>query len=252
MIVVDRLSVSLGGRPVVNNVSFALDPGRVVAIIGPNGAGKTSLIRALAGLIPLQSGTILIDGHAIGNMPAADRARRIGYLPQDGEPAWNVTAFELAALGRLPHRSRLAAPSATDDDAVFAALSATDTSRFAARTIRTLSGGERARVKMARVLAGEPDWILADEPLANLDPPHQRDMLALLRIAAESGKGAVAVLHQLDAAATANDVLILKSGELIAFGRAREVLTPANLDAAFGMTFDIIDHEGRIAILPSA
>lgn len=252
MIVVDRLTVSLGGHAVVSNVSFTLAPGRLIAIVGPNGAGKTSLIRALAGLIPSQAGMILIDGQPIGSMPPVERARRIGYLPQDGEPAWNVSAFELAALGRLPHRSRFSAPSADDDEAVFAALSETDTARFAARTIRTLSGGEKARVKMARVLAGDPDWILADEPLANLDPPHQRDMLGLLRAAVELGKGAVAVLHQLDSAAIADDVLIMKGGELIAFGPARDVLTPARLETAFGMAFDIIDYEGRIAILPGA
>ena len=250
MIAVDRLTLALGGQTVLNDVSLTLRPGRLTAIIGPNGAGKTSLIRALAGLIVPQSGTITIHGIPVAELSPVARARWIGYLPQDGEPAWNVTALELVALGRLPHRSRFAGPSPEDDEAVFAALVATDTARFAKRTIGTLSGGEKARVKMARVLAGDPDWILADEPIANLDPPHQRDMLGLLRAAAAKGKGAVAVLHQLDAATTADDVVILKSGKLIASGPARDVLTAENLEAAFGMAFDIIGHEGRIAILP--
>ena len=252
MISVERLTLSLGGRTVVHDLSFTLASGRVVAIIGPNGAGKTSLIRAMAGLIPLQSGRILINDQPIDEIPQAERARRIGYLPQDGEPAWNVSAFELASLGRLPHRGRFSTASAEDDNAVFAALAATDTSRFAGRPIGTLSGGERARVKMARVLAGDPDWILADEPLANLDPSHQRDMLALLRSAAKTGKGAVAVLHQLDAATRSDDVLILKEGALIGFGPARDVLTPDHLETAFGMRFEVIEQAGRIIILPGA
>lgn len=249
MISVDRLTLTLGGRTVLSDVSVAFARGRVTAIIGPNGAGKTSLIRALTGLLP---GPVHLDGQPLADLSPGERARRIGYLPQDGEPAWNVTARELVALGRLPHRGRLAAPSAADADAVSAALAATNTTQFADRTIDTLSGGERARVKMARVLAGDPDWILADEPLANLDPPHQRDMLALLRAAATNGKAAIAVVHQLDAATLADDVLILKGGKIIAFGPARDVMTPANFEAAFGMAFDVIDHQGRIAILPRA
>lgn len=249
MIAVDRLTLALGGRTVLDDISLALERGRVTAIIGPNGAGKTSLIRTLAGLLP---GPVQLDGQPLAALSPVERARRIGYLPQDGEPAWNVTARELVALGRLPHRSRLAAPSAADADAISAALAATDTTQFADRTIDTLSGGEKARVKMARVLAGDADWILADEPLANLDPPHQRDMLALHRAAAKAGKGAVAVLHQLDATALADDVLILKSGTMIAFGPVRDVVTPTNLEIAFGMAFDVIAHQGRTAILPRA
>jgi len=249
MIGVDRLTMTLGGRKVLNDVSVTFGRGRVTAIIGPNGAGKTSLIRSLTGLLP---GPVHLDGQPLAALSPVERARRISYLPQDGEPAWNVTARELVALGRLPHRGRLAAPSAADAEAIASALAATDTTQFADRTIDTLSGGERARVKMARVLAGDPDWILADEPLANLDPPHQRDMLALLRAATRAGKGAVAILHQLDAAALADDVLILKNGSRIAFGPVREVMTPANLEIAFGMAFDVIAHQGRIAILTRA
>jgi iron complex transport system ATP-binding protein len=249
MIGADRLTLRLGGRTVLDDINFALECGRMTAIIGPNGAGKTSLIRALAGLLP---GPVQLDGQPLAALSLVERARRIGYLPQDGEPAWNVTARELVALGRLPHRSRLAAPSTADAEAISAAIAATDTMQFADRTIDTLSGGERARVKMARVLAGEPDWILVDEPLANLDPPHQRDFLALLRAAAANGKGIVAVLHQLDAAALADDVLILKEGRIVAFGPARDVVTPSNLETAFEMAFDVIAHHERIAILPRA
>lgn len=252
MIAVHDLSLTLGGFKALRAVTAAFQRGHVTAVIGANGAGKTSLIRALAGLTRLQSGQIEIDGVTLESMSHADRAKMIGYLPQDGEPAWNVSAEELVSLGRLPHRSRLALPSAQDEDAIEEAMIATDTLVFAARTVDTLSGGERARVKMARVLAGDPQWIVADEPLANLDPPHQRDMLALFRAAAAEGKGVITVLHQLDAASLADDLLILRSGEVVAQGPVREVLTNANLKAAFGMEFDIVEHASRLAIIARA
>jgi iron complex transport system ATP-binding protein len=246
------VSLTLGGRKVLHGIDVAFERGRVTAVIGANGAGKTSLIRALAGLVSPRSGSIQIDGRSLDGLKPWERARAIGYLPQDGEPAWNVAAIELVSLGRLPHRSRLALPSAKDTEAIGKAMIATDTAGFATRTIDTLSGGERARVKMARVLAGDPEWILADEPLANLDPPHQRDMLALFRAAAAAGKGVIAVLHQLDAASTADDMLILRSGRVVAHGPVGDVLTADNLEAAFGMPFDIVEHAGRLAILARA
>lgn len=251
MIAVDHLTLELGGTTVLEDLSMAIVPGRVTAVIGANGAGKTSLVRALAGLISPASGTITIDGTPVDTLSPIERARIIGYLPQDGEPAWNVTARELVSLGRIPYRGRFAAPSIADRNAIETALEATDTLRFADHTMDTLSGGEKARVKMARVLAGEPQWILADEPLANLDPPHQRDALSLFRAAAKGGKGVIAILHQLDAAALADDVLILRAGKLVAFGEARDVLTAENLESAFGMAFEVIDHHGRIAVLPA-
>lgn len=250
MIGANRLTLRLGDTVVLDDVSLELVPGRMTAIIGANGAGKTSLLRSLAGLVCPESGGVSLDGVAIQSLSPRERARAIGYLPQDGDPAWNITARELVGLGRLPYRNRLSAPSQADQASIETALHATDTARFADRMLSTLSGGEKARVKMARVLAGEPRWILADEPLANLDPLHQRDALDLFGKARAAGTGVVTALHQLDAAATADDVAILKAGKLVAFGPARTVLTAENLGNAFDMTFDVIDHNGRLVILP--
>lgn len=250
MIRLDALSVDLGKRRVLRDISLNLARGRVTAILGPNGAGKTSLLRAVAGLLP-SAGAVSLDGHAVTTLPLAERARRIGYLPQNGQPAWAITVHDLVALGRLPHRSPFAAPSPEDEAAINAAMTQTDILHLAERTVDTLSGGEKARAKFARVLAGESDWILADEPLASLDPPHQRDVLHLMRAAADAGKGVIVVLHQLEAAARmADDVLVLKDGGALAFGPTAEVLTPATLAAAFDMPMDVIEHQGRIAILP--
>ncbi len=243
------LTLKLGGRPVVQGANLSFERGRVTALLGPNGAGKTSLIRSLVGLLEPANGVVTLGGKALP--PMAQRARQIGYLPQNGSPAWNITVRELVALGRMPHRGRLSAPTQTDEDAVAAALAATDTGRLADRTVDTLSGGERARASLARVLAGQPDWIIADEPLANLDPPHQRDVLNLLRAIAAQGTGIVVVLHQLNAAArVADDIVLMKDGQIVGNGPSRSTLTPETLSATFGMDFALFDHEGATHIAP--
>lgn len=251
MIRIADLAVDLGRRRALEDVTLDLHRGRVTAILGPNGAGKTSLLRAIAGLVTASAGQVMLDGSALAALTLQARARRIGYLPQNGQPAWALTVRELVALGRLPHRSAFAALSPADADAIDAAMAATDIAHLADRTVDTLSGGEKARAKFARVLAAETDWILADEPLANLDPPHQQDVLRLMRAAANAGKGVIVVLHQLDAAArVADDVLVLRDGRTLAFGPSPAVLTPETLEAAFDMPMDVFDHQGRIAILP--
>ena len=251
MIRVQGLSVDLGRRRALDDVTLDLARGRVTAILGPNGAGKTSLLRALAGLVASTAGQVFLDDTPVAALTLQARARRIGYLPQNGQPAWALSVRELVALGRLPHRSPFAALSRADEDAIEAAVAATDIAHLADRTVDTLSGGEKARAKFARVLAAETDWILADEPLANLDPPHQQDVLRLMRTAADAGKGVIVVLHQLDAAArVADDVLVLRDGRPLAFGPCADVLTPETLETAFDMAMDVFEHQGRTAILP--
>ncbi len=251
MIRVEGLCVDLGRRRALDAVTLNLARGRVTAILGPNGAGKTSLLRAIAGLVKPSAGEVMLDGCALAALTLPERARRIGYLPQNGQPAWALTVRELVALGRLPHRSLFAALSPEDEAAIAAAMAATDSTHLAERTVDTLSGGEKARAKFARVLAAETDWILADEPLANLDPPHQQDVLRLMRAAADAGKGVIVVLHQLDAAArVADDVLVLREGRTLAFGAHADVLTAATLEAAFDMPMDVFERQGRTAILP--
>jgi len=247
---IEAASVALGGRQVLDAIAADLAPGRITAILGPNGAGKSSLIKAMAGLIVPWGGTVTLDGRDVARIDPRERARLIGYLPQDGAAAWNIAAAELVALGRLPHRSPFAGASAEDEAAVTRALAATETTHLASRAVNELSGGERARVLLARVLAGEPRWLLADEPLASLDPAHQLDILARLRGVADGGAGVVIVLHDLGhAASVADDVLLLKAGRVAAFGPVAEVLTEQRVAEVFEVKVRWVDtDEGRMLV----
>ncbi|HEX7693161.1 MAG TPA: ABC transporter ATP-binding protein [Sphingomonas sp.] len=245
----DRVTLDLRGLRVLTDASAAFAAGRITVILGPNGAGKTSLLRAAAGLIAPSAGKIVIDGRAIAAMPRDDRARMIGYLPQSGDVAWNMPTRDVVALGRLPHRT-----SAEDDTAaVLAAMAATDTQQFAERRVGDLSGGERARVLLARVLAGEPQWLLADEPLASLDPAHQFDLLERLRGQAARGVGVVVVLHDLvQAARVADEIVMLRDGRVFASGPPDEVLSRQHLRDAFGVDVLLFaDGEGRVLPVPA-
>ena len=228
------LTVVLAGRSVLREVTACFRPGRVTAILGPNGAGKSTLIKAAAALIALRSGAVHLNNRDIAALPPRERARLIGYLPQDAAVHWNVPAREVVALGRAAHRPPFAALGPADETAIADAIAATEIGALLDRPVAELSGGERARVLLARVLAGTPAWLLADEPLASLDPAHQIDILDRLRARAAAGMGVVIVLHDLvQAGRAADDVLLLKAGGVAAFGPATEVLTPARLRDLF-------------------
>ena len=241
------LTVSLGQRAVLRGVSAAFRPGRITAILGPNGSGKTTLIKSLAGLIDIDAGGVTLGDRGIGAFDPRERARLIGYLPQDGEVHWNIAVEELVALGRMPHRSPFAGPGPEDEAAIAAALAATDAAQLKGRLVQQLSGGERARVLLARVLAGQPQWLLADEPLASLDPAHQFAMLDQLRALAATGMGVAIVLHDLiQAARIADDVLLLKDGRMVAFGPTGETLQPDPIAEAFGVAVTMVDVAGTL------
>lgn len=210
-------------------VSLTLQPGEVTAIVGPNGAGKSSLIACLAGLLHPASGSVCCHGDDLAALPPRARARRIGYLPQTPEIAWDVTVETLVSLGRLPWQGaalhRAHASAAQDAAAVSAALAAMDLDSFRQRSVVRLSGGERARALLARVLAGEPAWLLADEPLASLDLAHAAALVRLLRDQAAAGRGVVLVLHDLATAMNRADrVIVLEQGRVVADGPPAEAL----------------------------
>lgn len=237
MIEANRLTLT--GRLEALSARFA--PGTITAICGPNGAGKSTLLQCLAGLIAPERGDVLLDGAPLPR--GRERARRIGYLPQVGEVAWDLSVTGLAALGRLPHGDR-------GEAHVAAALAAVDLTAFADRPVSTLSGGERARALLARVLAGEPQWILADEPLAALDLAHQLALLARLRAAAERGAGVVLVLHDLALAMNhADRVLVLERGALTAEGAPERALDEATIARVWGVRARWLGEPGARALV---
>lgn len=223
-------------------IDLALRPGQVTAIVGPNGAGKSTLLSALAGLLP---GPVSLGDSRLSALSARQRAQAIGYLPQSGEVAWNLSVRTLAALGRLPHDTG----PAEDGIAVAAALAALDLDDFADRTVAQLSGGERARALLARVLAGDPAWVLADEPLAALDLAHQQALLVRLADLAGRGKGVVLVLHDLALAMNhAQRVVVLKEGRVVAEGPPEQALTPDTIADVWGVSARWLGDPGRRAL----
>jgi iron complex transport system ATP-binding protein len=238
MLEAQNIGVTLGGATILADVSAAIAPGRVTAIVGPNGAGKSTLLSCLAGLRTPDAGEVFLDGALLAAIKPADRAKRIGYLPQESPIHWNIGVRALVALGRYPHRLGLAGGSAADLLAVQQALREVGMEAFSERLVNSLSGGERARALLARVLAGTPQWILADEPMAALDLSHRYALMTHLRDIAVQGFGVVLVIHDLALAARmADDALLLDGGQLVASGPACEVLTPEHLGPVFGVDF---------------
>jgi iron complex transport system ATP-binding protein len=247
----DGIGLSLGGNRILEDVSFAFRRGRVTALLGPNGAGKSTLLACLAGLRHPDSGAAMLDGLDVARLDRRQRARAIGLLPQAADVHWDVDVTTLVELGRLPHRGRWGA-TAQDRVAVGRALAATDMTALAHRGVERLSGGERGRALFARVLAGEPDWLLADEPLASLDPAHQLDVLARLRNVAAAGGGVVLVLHDLHLAARiADDAILMRGGRIVAAGPADEVLTASLIATTYDVEVEIgVTPAGQRFILP--
>ena len=229
------LGLTLGQMPVLTDIDLAFAPGKVTVLLGPNGAGKSSLLACLTGLRTPDTGQVLLGGAPLVGLHRRDRARRIGLLPQEGEVHWSIDVRTLVGLGRLPRRGRWGETDA-DRAAIARAMAATDVTGFADRGVATLSGGERGRVLLARVLAGEPEWLLADEPLASLDPAHQLDILDRLRDVAATGAGVVLVLHDLNQAARVADaVVLLRAGRVVASGPPDAVLTAPLLADTYGV-----------------
>ncbi|QQS53407.1 MAG: ABC transporter ATP-binding protein [Candidatus Competibacteraceae bacterium] len=246
----ERISVDLGGRTVVKQVSLRAAAGQLLALIGPNGAGKTTLLAALAGLRRFRGG-VRLQGRPLATLGRRERARALAYLPQGHIAHWPLTVRRLVELGRLPHLAPWRPPAAADRLAVEEAMQRTDIADLAERPFDTLSGGERARVMLARVLAVEAPLVLADEPVASLDPYHQLRVMELLRDYADSGAALVVVLHDLTLAARfCDELLLLREGSLVARGSADGVLSAAHLAEAYRVTALRGEHEDQRYVLP--
>ena len=236
-----NIDVRLGGTTIVERASLALAPGELVALVGPNGAGKTTLMRALAGLLPAD-GAIMLEDRPLADFSARERARRIAYLPQGNVFHWPMPVSAIVALGRHPHADPFSAPSESDSAAVARAMAATAITEFADRIVTTLSGGERARVALARALATEAPILLADEPTVSLDARHQLVVMGLLREAAHAGSAVLAVVHDLSLAARfADRIAVMDRKHIVADAKPAEALSVERIAAVFGVEAAMVD-----------
>lgn len=226
------VSVQLGGQTVLHDVSLQLQRGRWTSIIGPNGAGKSTLLKALAGLLPLQ-GQVQLLGQPFAQVPARQRAKTMAWLGQSERALDDMTAFDTVMLGRMPHQNWLATATGEDIAIVERTMQSTHIWHLKDRSLAELSGGERQRVMLARVLAVQAPVVLMDEPLANLDPPHQTQWLLDMRALVQAGVSLVSVLHEVSIALQADDLVIVDQGRISHMGACDDPRTRAAVEAVF-------------------
>lgn len=245
----ENLSASLGGTEILHQIDMAIVAGAWTSIVGPNGAGKSSLLKVLAGLLS-HRGKLALFGKTLENIPRRLRAQQMSWLGQNENSGEDMTAWDVVMLGRLPHQAWLASPSAADHLAVEQALRRTQAWQWRSRSIGQLSGGERQRVLLARALAVDAQVILMDEPLANLDPPHQADWLLLVRDLISQGKTVVSVLHEISFALQAEHMLIVDQGKVLHCGESQDASTHRMLEAVFEQRIQIHQVLGQWIALP--
>ena len=244
-----NVCAKLGSDEVLHGISLALPCACWTSVVGPNGAGKSTLLKVLAGLLP-HSGQVALLGQSMATMRGRDRARQLSWLGQNESSADDLTAYDVAMLGRLPHQPWLAPPSAADHAAVGRALRATQAWDWRGRPLGQLSGGERQRVLLARALAVEAEVLLMDEPLANLDPPHQTDWLLMVRALVASGKTVVSVLHEISFALQADALVVMNDGHITHQGACGDTATHRALETVFDHRIAVHQLAGQWLALP--
>ncbi|MEM8801330.1 MAG: ABC transporter ATP-binding protein [Pseudomonadota bacterium] len=250
----EDVSVAYGEARIIDSLSLDVRDGELTAIVGPNGCGKSTLLKAMARVLPLQLGRVLLDGEPVHNMPTQEVAKSIALLPQGPVAPEDLRVRELVAQGRFPHQSLIRQWSRDDAEAVSKAMRATDIEAFANRSIEALSGGQRQRVWIAMVLAQETPILLLDEPTTFLDLKVQVDLMTLLRrVAHEQGRTLVVVMHELNvAAAFADHLVMMRAGAIQAEGPVLDVFTEQNLTAVFDLSARVLidPDSGRPFCIP--
>lgn len=245
----EQVCVQLGHKDILRGVSVEVQHGEVLALVGPNGAGKSTLLSVLTGDRTPDSGCVWVDGEDLAHWHHGELSRRRAVLTQENQVSFPFSVTDVVAMGRAPWHG---CPEAEEDDAaVAAALAAADVTHLAERSFPSLSGGEKARVSLARVLAQQTDIVMLDEPTAALDLRHQEDVMSIARQRALAGCAVVVVLHDLSlAAAYADAIAILDGGELVAFGPPSEVMTAELLERVYGVAVRVLeDPEGGSPII---
>ncbi len=247
-----QISASMQNHAILHGIDLDLPQGRWTSVVGPNGAGKSTLLKALAGLLrhARVQGQVALLGRPLAGIPARERARQLAWMGQNEAAAEDLPAYDIAMLGRLPHRPWMAPPSGADHAAVQAALRTTQAWDWRDRPLSQLSGGERQRVLLARALAVQASVTFMDEPLANLDPPHQTDWLHTVRALVAAGGTVVSVLHEISIALQADDMLIMAAGRIAHHGPCQDGATHAALEQVFERRIQVRQIDGMWMALP--
>ena len=248
-----ELTVELGGRPIISDVTIDVIPGEFVAVVGSNGAGKSTLLRALSGDLGVSTGSVELVGRPLGDWPAIERALRLAVLPQSSSLSFGLTVREIVALGCLPMAGRVS--GAVQAKVVEDAMAKAEVGAFAERNYLTLSGGEKLRTHLARAMAqilepthADPRVLLLDEPTSSLDLRHQMRVLEIVREFTNSGVGILAILHDLNLASRfADRVFVMHEGCVVASGAPQEVFEPGLLRSAFGIEATLVNVPGITA-----
>ena len=230
------LTLKIGEKTILKDIDFAIAKGEIVGLMGPNGTGKTTLLKTLAGLSRHDVSTVFFDGKDMAAMPRQALAQKLAYLPQGHDVHWSMSVENLVMLGRLPHLKPWQRPTKKDWHIVRQVLEKCDAWQFAQRSIQALSGGERARVLLARALAVQPQILLADEPLAGLDPGHQLEIMGYLQQQAKDGLAVVIVIHDLNLARRfCHRVLFLGQQQILHQGAVKEVMVADKIARCFSI-----------------
>jgi iron complex transport system ATP-binding protein len=243
------IKASLGNSLILRGIDLELAAGQWTSIVGPNGAGKSTLLKCLAGVLA-HTGRITLWGQDLHSLQHRERARQLAWLGQNETSADDLTVWDVAMLGRLPHQAWLAPASAADHAAVEQALQATQAWEWRQRPLGQLSGGERQRVLLARALAVQAQVLLMDEPLANLDPPHQADWLAVVQALVAQGTTVVSVLHEISMALHADQLVVMAEGQVLHHGATYDLATHQALVNVFNQRIAIHSIEGQWVALP--
>jgi ABC-type cobalamin/Fe3+-siderophores transport system ATPase subunit len=252
MLDVRSVSYAYGEANALRDVSVRLGRGELVALTGPNGSGKSTLLKLIARVNAPHAGTIAFEGRALHEWPAKEYARLVGYLPQDPDPVFPMRAIDVVVTGRAPYLGRFAWESDADWDEASHALALCDAAHLADRYLDEMSGGERKRVFLARVLAGTPKLILLDEPLAALDLSHVQQFSQLLReVVDRTGCTVVFAAHDLNWAAAHSDrMLVMQNGSLALDGTPATVMRPSVMRELFGFDAESVTVGGRAWMIP--
>lgn len=244
------VTLSFSDNQVLNDVDFALAEGELVGLIGPNGAGKTSFLRVLANLQDADKGVVKYNHQDITKLSEKELAKACAYLPQGAPAHWPLTTRRVVELGRLPHLGIWEIYSDQDHQAIENAMALAEVTHLADRTITTLSGGERLRVMIARMFATQPSIMLADEPIAALDPYHQLHTMELLQHHCDKGGSAVVVMHDLSMAARfCHRLVLMHNGTIAAEGKPDSVLSNETIAEVYGIDSELYQNDDVLTVL---